>query len=382
MTTWTRTVAVGFATFAMFFGAGNVVFPLLLGRETGDQAPFAMIGLLLTAVLVPLLGLMGTLLFDGDYKKFFGRMGKWPGLLVGWMILCIIGPFNGIPRCVALSYSTLNTSLPDLPLGLFSVVACAVIFLLALRRQKIVVIVGYILTPVLLVALLVIIVTGLLTHPPAQEVGYSASSALSHGCVEGYNTLDLLAAFFFSGVVLGALRKSDGEGVGLRRLLAPCLLGGGLLALVYAGLCLVSSFYGAELAHVSPDQLLPMITFHLLGGYAGLVANIAIILTCLTTALTLSSIFARFLSDELFRGRVSYPISLGCTMAITVAISYLRFTGIVQLLGPVVSACYPALIVLTLLNIVHKVGRFKMVRTPVYATLTVTLGGYAMNVLA
>src|SRR3984893_3016927 len=98
-----NTIATGLVMFTMFFGAGNVVFPLALGQYAQDKNFYAILGLLITAVGVPFLGLIAMTLFNGDYKSFFDRIGKIPGFIVAAVILGLIGPFGAIPRCVALS---------------------------------------------------------------------------------------------------------------------------------------------------------------------------------------------------------------------------------------------------------------------------------------
>src|SRR5665647_1655937 len=94
-------IATGLAMFSMFFGAGNVVFPLALGQIAQDKNFFAILGMLVTAVGVPFAGLIAMTLFNGDYRKFFARMGAVPGFIVVAIIMGLIGPFGAIPRCIA-----------------------------------------------------------------------------------------------------------------------------------------------------------------------------------------------------------------------------------------------------------------------------------------
>lgn len=93
-----RIFTTGFAMFAMFFGAGNVVFPLIVGQATGAHSVAAIVGLLLTAVGVPFMGLVGVTLYDGDYMAFLGRIGPKAGLLLGFFMLLILGPVGATPR--------------------------------------------------------------------------------------------------------------------------------------------------------------------------------------------------------------------------------------------------------------------------------------------
>ncbi len=373
-----RSGAIGLAMFAMFFGAGNVVFPLLLGQEMGTQTFWAMTGLLLTAVLVPFVGLVTVVLYDSDHRAFFGRIGKVPGYLLAMFILMLIGPFGGMPRTIALAYSTVTLSFPDLSIGVFSLIACLVIFLFAWKESRVVDIVGFVLTPLLLISLVTIIVIGLINPPSSTPNDTTAWRAFTHGLVEGYNTLDLLAACFFSSVILIALKKAFPQGGSEQRraLVRASVLGAVLLALVYLGLSFVSSFYQTPMQWVPGDQLLGAIALYLAGPITGTIAHIAIVLACLTTAITLAAVFADVLHEEIFREKLPYVPALLITLVIAYFVSYLSFTGIKRALFPIVTVCYPALIVLTLLNLCHKLWGLRLVKTPVYAVFFLSLVVY------
>ena len=109
-------LSTGFAMFSMFFGAGNITFPLIIGQTVEDGLVWALLGLILTAVLIPFSGLMSITLFEGDYESFFSRIGRIPGMSVIIMLICLIGPFGGIPRCITLTYSTLKVYFTDMHL--------------------------------------------------------------------------------------------------------------------------------------------------------------------------------------------------------------------------------------------------------------------------
>ena len=178
----TNTFATGLAMFSMFFGAGNVVFPLGLGQYAKDHNFYAILGLLITAVGVPFLGLIAVILFNGDYKKFFERIGAIPGFIVTAIILGLIGPFGAIPRCIVLSFATMKPYLPDyFTLPWFSFISCLIIFLFTIKRQSIVAILGYVLTPILLVSLAVIIIKGFISSPSLESSAYSSLKFLLKG---------------------------------------------------------------------------------------------------------------------------------------------------------------------------------------------------------
>src|ERR1700729_2091169 len=107
-------LAIGLAMFSMFFGAGNIIYPLAVGQYAGDKNLFAMMGLILTAAVMPIAGVIAMILFDGDYRKFFGRLGRIPGFLLALTTISLLGPLGSSPRCIALAYTTLKNAFLDM----------------------------------------------------------------------------------------------------------------------------------------------------------------------------------------------------------------------------------------------------------------------------
>lgn len=371
-------LSVSFAMFAMFFGAGNIVFPLTVGMEAQDQNLFASIGMMLTAVLVPLMGLVTMMLYEGDYHAFFQRIGKIPGFLMTACILGLIGPFGAIPRCITISYSTLCAfgvdQIPGFNLISFGFFSALLIFFFAFRPSNIINWIGKILTPILMVSLLIIVVRGLFVLPDCAVSSQSKIACFGLGLIGGYNTMDLLAAFFFASVVLVGLKSKVGSGE--KSFLSVALTGGVIaalmLGLVYlAFTCLAAGFYGT-LEGVNGHEMLGALTFQLLGPYAGMVAGVAVCFACLTTEIALAAVFAEFFHRHLVRGKLSYSLGLGMTVLISFLISTLHFEGISSFLVPILQVCYPGLIVLTVLNLLHKLWGVQMVKLPVYFTFLVS----------
>src|SRR6185436_12626321 len=146
-------ITTGLALFSMFFGAGNLVFPLLIGKAVGDNVWLAISGLGLTAVIVPFLGLAAMVLFQANYQRFFGRVGKVPGMLLLLILQLILGPFGVIPRLVTLMYATAKPYFGDMPLMWFSILMGVLIFGCSFKRERLIGFLGAILTPLLLLSL-------------------------------------------------------------------------------------------------------------------------------------------------------------------------------------------------------------------------------------
>jgi LIVCS family branched-chain amino acid:cation transporter len=360
--------ATGLAIFAMFFGAGNIIFPLAIGHYALDQTPFAIGGLLITAVLMPFVGLLAMFLFRGETKPFFGRLGERGGLFVALMIMALLGPLGSTPRCIALAYSTFQMTYPSISAPLFSFIACLLIFLAVYKKRRLLSILGYVLTPVLVFCLGFIIVKGLIQAPMATIASNPETPLVLfwHGLKEGYNTMDLLAAFFFAPVIIHSIRVED-RGDSQKKIssfiLKASVIGALLLSLVYIGFSYLASYYAPYIGEVSSDKLLAAIALHILGNHAGLVVNSIVTLACLTTAIALMAAFCQFMQRDVLRThRYDNWVLLG-SLVVTFIMATFEFQSISAFLAPILQLCYPALILLTLLNIGYSMYDFKPVRS-------------------
>ncbi len=380
-----NTLSTGLAMFSMFFGAGNIVFPLAMGQYAQSQNIYAILGLLITAVGVPFLGLVSMTLFDGNYKDFFSRIGKTPAFLVSLFIMLLIGPFGAMPRVIAFSYSTAKMYMSGVSLPVFSFLSCLLIFLMTYKRSRILDILGFVLTPILLLSLFILIIKGLLTSGTAELSGDPNITVFMNGLWEGYNTMDLLATFFFSSVVILCLKEelhpesqNDFKKVVSMTLKASCI-GASLLALVYVGISFVAAYHSEALAQFPSNEMLGQLSLQILGPYGGIIAVLAVAMACLTTAIALAAVFAEFIHEDIMNYKVSYRVALILTLVATFLMSTLDFAGIMKFLEPVLFVIYPALIMLAVVNFLNKAIGFKPVKGPVLATFIVALAMYLMT---
>lgn len=374
-----RIIATGFAMFAMLFGAGNVVYPLALGRDIGHQLWFGLFGFVITAVIVPLIGLVSTMLAQGDYKKFLGRLGVIPGNLVILICMILIGPFAIIPRCITIAHAAVHPYAQWLTLAIFSLISACIIFVSTISRAGVVDLLGKYLGPLKFTLLFLIIIVGFLNPAPFVQVGLSAGDAFSKGLATGLGTADLLATIFFSGLIFAGLRKgmAPGEELSNRELaklgLQAGLIGGTLLGLVYTGFCVVSAYMGSQLVGVADGEVFSVIARLVLGAQGGLLANLTVALACLTTAIALTVVFASYLHKDVFFEKTSYLNALLVTIGTTAVMSNLGFAGIMKLLFPIITLIYPALIVLAIMHMIQKLSGFDFIKVPVALTFVISL---------
>lgn len=375
----TRIISVGLAIFTMLFGAGNVIFPLNLGREMGSQVFFAILGLTLTGVLVPLLGLVSSSLFDGDYKKFFGMSGHAFGTFCALTCMLVVGPFGATPRCITLAYASVHWHLPTLSLFVFSIIAACLVFVAAYKKNKVVDLFGRFLGPIKCGLLFTIVILGLLSTSTPPVSPMTSLDSFLKGFNEGYLTLDLIATIFFAGLIISGIKlhKRSDEELSSKEIvvigLKAGLIGGTLLSLVYTGFCVLSAKYSLAVANVGTDQLLSALATLVLGSHASILANATMAIACLTTAIALTAVFADYLTHELFFGKIKYSYALLLTVTMTFIMTNLGFAAIARIIEPVAMILYPALIALSLANIAYVLWGFRFTKPLVLFTFLMTL---------
>jgi len=361
----------GLAIFSMFFGAGNIIFPLALGNYALDKTFYGISGLLITAVIMPFAGLLAMFLYQGQIQQFFGRLGKIPGLIVAFLIISLLGPFGSTPRCIALAYSTLKISFPFLSSVYFSAGACLIIYFLSYKKRRLLGLLGYTLTPALILLLTILVVKGFWDAPVTDQIELAQSNLtiFFHGLNEGYNTMDLLAAFFFAPLVLSSLSKKEVENQTsqLTFVLKASAIGASLLALVYISFGYLAFYYAGHLeGDVAREQLLSTIAIQVLGPYAGFMIGLIVVLACLTTAMALIAAFTGFVHKEICAEKISYQTIMIGGLILTFFIATFEFSGISQFLGPILQSCYPFLILLTAYNLTIKLYELRLanIRSP------------------
>lgn len=348
-------LSTGLALFSMFFGSGNLVFPITVGQESGGHFLLAALGILLTGVVVPFLGVLGITLYKGDLNEFFKCFGKKGIFLFSFLALALMGPFGVLARCLTVAHGALLLLLPNASLTVSSFCMCVLIYFLTVNKNNIVTMLGSYLTPFLLFSIAAITFFGLKEGSFPDTEAVSAWFAMKNGFFQGYQTMDLLAAFFFSKFVLTHLYahfSSDMDDVTLlKRFGKSSMVGAGILSLVYFALVLLGWAYSPFLANIPPQEMLGVIATQSLGSMAAPCVCLAVVFACLTTAIVLTSLFADFLRQEVTQNKISNRVALVVTLGIGFFVSTFDFAGIAKFIGPLLEAIYPALIALTLVNI-------------------------------
>jgi len=267
---------------------------------------------------------------------------------------------------------------PTASLGWTSFIMCVIIFLLTLNKSRIINILGTVLTPFLLLSIAVIVIFAVINGNQSTPTDGKGLEAFTNGFFKGYQTMDLVASFFFSGFVISSLQhvatNMDEKGK-LRLFLKASICSAILLYLVYFCLVLLGWLYAPLLKTASPQELFGIIAFEALGQMAGPCVCIAVIFACLTTAMALTALFADFLQRNISKNKIGNKTALLLTLTIAFLVSNLDFTGIASFLGPILEVIYPALITLTIVNIACKLCGTRTSHWP----FTLTVGAKALT---
>ncbi|MDR1289278.1 MAG: branched-chain amino acid transport system II carrier protein [Holosporales bacterium] len=358
----TKSIVAGFALFSMLFGSGNIVFPLVLGQTCPDNWPLALIGWLVAAVLIPMIGYYGAMLFDADRKKYLAPIGRHVTAILMFIIMMLVGPFGVLARIVNVAFGGINNLAPEISIGMFSAVFTVISVALALHPGKIVQVIGIIFTPLKFGGIAAIVLGALYFGGSISHVTESPllpSTTLITGFNMGYQTMDLLASLIMASEIYqylkGAMPESDRNDKKklLRFTGAACLIGGIILSIAYIGLLLIGVQYSDRLADTPAEAILGKIAELSMGSSASWFVSIVIAISCMATAIILCSVFTDYIHEDVLKKKFSRKIILGLVGIVMFTISLLGFGQICAILGMILEKIYPALMIFIGCRIVY-----------------------------
>ena len=362
--TYKQRLLVAMTLFGMFFGAGNLIFPVHLGQLAGRNAFEAMVGFIITAVTLPVLAVaaIGFTHSDG-LQKLADKAGKKYSLIFTCILYLTIGPLFAIPRCATTSFTTGIAPLWNSPYALliFSFIFFLIAGILSLKPGKITLYIGRIINPVFLAFYAILLFCALL-NPSASvssilpESSYMSGS-LFKGLVEGYGTMDTIAGLAFGIVVIDVIRKMGVEKKEdiAKEVLSSGLIAGMLMALIYV-LSIVMGAQSRGLFELSENGgiALAQISSHYLGKAGTLILAVTITSACLKTTIGLiTSCSDTF--ERMSHGRISYRVwAVGFTL-VSFLIANFGLSAIISWSIPVLMLIYPPSITLVLLALTGKI---------------------------
>lgn len=355
-----ESITIGLMLFALFLGAGNIIFPPFLGQLAGENIVLALFGFLLTGVGLPLLGILAIAKAGGDLQTIAGRVHPVFGIVFTLIVYMAIGPFFGIPRTGTVAFEIgIAPFLSELqspsrmPLFLFTLIFFTVAVWFSSNPTKLVDRIGKILTPILILIIGMLAVKSVITPMGSinAPVGNYSNEPFFESFLQGYLTLDAIAALVFGIVIIQAIRA---KGVTDKNvILKTTALAGAIAATGLAAVYLSLGYIGVTSVDAIGLQdnggtIIAMAARILYGEFGGFILAAAIIFACLTTAIGLISATAQF-SNKLYP-RVPYISYVFIFAAFSTAAANVGLTQLLSISLPVLLTIYPLAIVLVILS--------------------------------
>ncbi|MEK4629878.1 branched-chain amino acid transport system II carrier protein [Solibacillus sp. FSL R7-0682] len=349
-------IAIGFMLFALFLGAGNIIFPPQLGQLAGENILVSMIGFLITGVGLPLLGIIAVAKNGGDLEVLAGRINPYFGIIFTSIVYLSIGPFFAIPRTGAVSYSIgvapfLSEAMQEswIPLFFTTLIFFGLTFYLAYNPTKIVDRVGKILTPALLIVICLLTIKAVIT--PMGEIGQAQgtyiNNAFGESFIQGYLTMDVLASLVFGIVIVQSLiaRGVTDKAKQIKITIFAGIVAALGLAFVYVSLGYIGVTSTTAIGfHEDGGTIISLAAQQLYGQAGNIILSATIILACLTTSVGLLSANATFF-HKIFP-KISYQVYLVVFAVFSFAVSNFGLADLINISLPVLVAIYPIAIVL------------------------------------
>lgn len=358
--TFRDVIVVGFAMFAIFFGAGNLIFPPHIGLQAGAGWGLAMLGMLLTGIILPVLAIVAVANM-GSQPGMFRPLGKWVYLAFTAILLYTGSMAAIIPRTGALAYeSGTKVLLPGVDQGILMPATIIAYFLIAaffaINRSKVIDYVGQFLTPVLLILLVTVVVWGLV-QPIGTPTG-GVENPFYMAFTTSYQTGDVATGLVTGGLFIAAL-NARGYKTTRQRLLpliGVAAVAAALLFIVYGGLEFLgaqgSSMYNPE--EITESELLNALIARLGGPVATNMLALAVVFACLTTAIGMATVISGF-TEELTRGKIPYKVAVVIITIVFIVQAMGGVSYIINFLGPIVAFLYPFMIIMVILGLAKKI---------------------------
>lgn len=351
---------IGTMLFGMFFGAGNLIFPIQMGQLAGTNFWPALIGFLITAIGLPFMGILAFGLSGSNgLRDLAGRVHPLFGVVFAVALYLTIGPFFAIPRTATVPFVVgfepyINPVHSSLYLGIFSFVFFAIVYYFSLNPAKIIDYIGKYLTPAFLVFLFLLIVTAIVKPMGqfTQPTGDYQNLAFITGFKEGYNTMDALASLAFGIVVIMAIK---GQGITDSKEVAKATLKSGIFAMLLMMLIYgLITYMGASSVSAigtydNGGLIFAAVAQHYFGSFGNILLAIIIVLACLKTSIGLIISCSEFF-NQVFP-KVSYKWFVFVLCLVSFVIANFGLNNIIQFAVPVLMLLYPLAIVLIILSL-------------------------------
>lgn len=349
-----ETFVFGFALFAGFFGAGNLVLPPLLGFNSGSDWWIVAVGFMITTTVIPLLALFAHAKLQGTMFDFGKKVSPLFSLIfcLATYVLCIALP---CPRTAAVTYEIAVAPFFNISSLTSSIIYFVLAFVFVMNRNNVLSLLGKYLTPIIVLILLAIIVVGI--YSPVAEMNPSNFEfPIVNGLLEGYQTYDAIAGIVMGGLVLVSINNSKNQMSFIEK--RTMIAKSGLIAMIglfiiYAGLIYVGALYSTEFeSDISRTNLLSGLATKTLGNIGSTFLSVLVALACFTTAVAIIVSVADFFKAYFKQYSKAYLITAIICCLVGIFVGQMDVKFIIDVALPVLMFIYPICIVLILLNVI------------------------------
>lgn len=378
-----KILVTAFALFSLFFGAGNLILPPLLGFNSGSVWWLVALGFCVSAVLIPILGILAHAKLQGTIFDF-GKKVSPTFALVYSVIIYAISISLPSPRTASVTHEMGIQPFFDSPSWLTSTIYFGLVFIFVINRSKILNIIGKVLTPAIIIILLLLIGNILFSFPfDFSEVKFP--SPFTDGILEGYQTFDAIGAVVVGGVIIISINLENNQAsyADKKALIrkAGWLAGLGLF-LIYAGLIFSGSLmHGSFNAEVTRTALLSGMAILSLGTIGNLGLSILVSLACFTTAVGIVTGTSDFVKSRFKDSQMAYTLTavIGCILG--VVMGQFNVAYIIAVALPALMFIYPITIALILLHVVpEKYASVEVFKAVVIATIVFSIPDFLGSV--
>lgn len=359
-----HTIIVGLALFAIFFGAGNLIFPPSIGNSAGVSWISALMGFSLTGVILPVLAVYAIYNTGGTVEALTRPIGNWFYKAFNTVMMVCIGMVVTIPRMSATTHELgVSQIIPNIPLLVSVLAFFAICFYFAMDQSNVIDKIGKWLTPVLVIILIILIGKGVL-DPIGAAVHTEAKNVFTNAIIAAYQTGDvgtgiLCAPIFLTAIVSYGYKGKQSKKVALGGMAIATI---GLIA-VYGGLLYLGATSSGIITNPGSDtELLASIAYRVIGKLGKALLAICVVFACLTSAIGVMVISSQFL-NELTKEKLGYKTWVLIMCIVGATIGSLGVGAIVEITLPIFLVIYPVIIVLVLLGafdrLVPNAGAYK-----------------------
>ncbi|PGZ95565.1 branched-chain amino acid transport system II carrier protein [Bacillus pseudomycoides] len=375
---------IGLMLFALFFGAGNLIFPAMLGQTAGSNVWIATAGFLITGVGVPLLGVLALgVSGSDDLQAMASRVHPWFASVYTFILYLAIGPLFALPRSGSVSFEIgikpfVGENSGHLPLIIFTILFFGITCVLSLNPTKIVDVVGKFLTPIKLTFIGILVVTAVIKpigdiQAPTQEF---VTNSFFKGFQQGYLTMDTLAAFVFGIIIINSIKEkgvSDKKEI-IKICTKAAIIAAVVLIAVYTSLAYMGASSVSKLGHLeNGGEVLSKVANYYFGSLGNLLLGLMITIACLTTSVGLTSACSSYF-HKVFP-QISYKTFAVILATFSALIANLGLTQLITVSVPVLTAIYPLAIMLIVLTFLHRLfkGRSEVYQVSLLFTFIVSI---------